>query len=136
MSRGNHGKFDAQCFHFSLLGAFEKQTCTEMKMLSTTFEHLFYTLGAREWTAQSCSRLSLKPFSAPSPMRFEMCLVIANCTVQLMTDPVTTCDGHTFERSAIERWLTGVTSILPLTLCISIHKLPCIFARLAGLEDF
>lgn len=51
-------------------------------------------------------------------MRFEKCLVIANCTVQLMTDPVTTSDGHTFERSAIERWLTGVTSILPLILYI------------------
>lgn len=31
-----------------------------------------------------------------------------------MVDPVVTCDGHTYERVAIERWL-GVSTRAPLT---------------------
>jgi hypothetical protein len=39
------------------------------------------------------------------------------CSVsaELMRDPVTTCDGHTYERSAIERWFQDGHDTSPLT---------------------
>ena len=50
-----------------------------------------------------------KKRARPPPTEF-LCPI----TQELMSDPVSTCDGHTYERAAIERWLSRhVTS--PLT---------------------
>ena len=36
-------------------------------------------------------------------------------TQELMTDPVMDCAGHTYERSAIEKWLQDHPGVSPLT---------------------
>ena len=47
------------------------------------------------------------PASPPEPPDEFVCPI----TTELMTDPVLATDGHTYERSAIERWFaTGKTS--------------------------
>lgn len=47
------------------------------------------------------------PFDPPKEL-------ICPITHSLMADPVTTADGHAFERSAIERWLRS-SNLSPLT---------------------
>ena len=36
-------------------------------------------------------------------------------THELLQDPVVLCDGHTYERKAIERWLKGGKRTSPMT---------------------
>jgi hypothetical protein len=42
-------------------------------------------------------------------------MVCCPITVELMADPVVTCDGHTYERQAIERWFQRGNQTSPLT---------------------
>ena len=60
---------------------------------------------------KTCGAAPARPGQAPrqAPSQF-----ICPITHEIMTDPVTTADGHAYERAAIEQWLrTNDTS--PLT---------------------
>ena len=62
---------------------------------------------AMEPVPTDSSMRSPVPASSPEPPDEFMCPI----TTELMTDPVLATDGHTYERSAIERWFaTGKTS--------------------------
>ena len=65
-------------------------------------------------------RLDVRPLSGKGSIHKKtMCCPI---TGELMWDPVTTCDGHTYERSAIGDWLTRSNTspktgaVLPVTM--------------------
>ena len=56
--------------------------------------------SAQQWRAVGRGVRALAGAEQPWPSQF-LCPI----TGELMEDPVTTADGHTFERAAIERWL-------------------------------
>ena len=57
-------------------------------------------------------------------------LTMQPCIQELMVDPVSTCDGHTYERKAIEQWLrTKGTSPLTGSPLGSISVIPNIALR-------
>jgi len=57
----------------------------------------------------------------PAPPKDTPSQFICPITGEVMRDPVTTADGHAFERRAIERWLLS-SSISPMTGSPLPHK--------------
>ena len=60
----------------------------------------------------------------------DMAAAICPITQEVMEDPVVCADGHSYERSAIEKWLqTSNTSPLTGAVLESTLLIPCVIVR-------
>eukprot|EP00322_Chrysochromulina_rotalis_P005720 CAMPEP_0115838166 /NCGR_PEP_ID=MMETSP0287-20121206/5588_1 /TAXON_ID=412157 /ORGANISM="Chrysochromulina rotalis, Strain UIO044" /LENGTH=497 /DNA_ID=CAMNT_0003291683 /DNA_START=4 /DNA_END=1494 /DNA_ORIENTATION=+ len=78
-------------------------------------------LGWWRASPQASTARSPKRTAPPMPPKDTPSQFICPITGEVMRDPVTTADGHTFERSAIERWLI-TSDISPMTGTMLAHK--------------
>jgi hypothetical protein len=85
---------------------------------------VFFSLGlllSFAWLLLRGLELLRANYGSSEPVRTTPPQFLCPITGEVMVDPVTTCDGHAFEREAIERWLL-VHDTSPMTGAKLEHK--------------